>query len=266
MNQYKEINTYNRQEWEIFEEFKNIDLRNHGVILKNCENVNRIKFCYPFYNEDNGNIIYEKMENYGDEFFEFNREKIPYCRTWKNNREAIFERAVEVSLGNWFLNKFFNVVEVGAVMPYFLDETKHEICDPYDLWPNCNKIDGELYDYTNKNVLSISSIEHFGVDNGYDNNGDKEKAGRSLDKIIKQAQNYLITWPIGQNIYLDDHLKKSNHKYVFMTRKNRRDLINNWYQNTDKNNFDIPYLFWDFGAGYYGGPNSIVIVSNLINI
>ena len=211
-------------------------------------------------------VMYDKLENYGDETFKIGSLELPYYRGWKGNRESTSERAIEISLGNWFIDKYKeNIVEIGAVMPYYYDNYKFDCVDPYDNFPGCFKVDGIDFDYSGKNFLSISSIEHIGWDVGYDKERDKEKAFKVLKKIIKEAENYLITWPMGQNICLDQYLKESRDiSYTLMTRDNFRGLINNWTENKSMKGFEIPYLWWDFKLDYYGNAGCVVIVNNCL--
>ena len=57
---------------------------------------------------------------------------LPYCNKPYNNT-INNERAVEVSLGEHFLNKIEDVCEIGAVMPYYGRNAHvvYDISDPY---------------------------------------------------------------------------------------------------------------------------------------
>ena len=99
-----------------------------------------------------------------------------------------------------FLNKFnFDCIEIGAVMPHYNYIAKLVI-DPRDDYQNCYKINALDYSYFNENVLSISTIEHFKIDEF--NRTDYDSI-TCLCKIINESKNYLITWPIGYNKILD---------------------------------------------------------------
>ena len=50
-----------------------------------------------------------------------------YSKTWNTERE------IEIAVAlRWLKENPNDVVEVGAVMPYYQDEVKHEVIDPYD--------------------------------------------------------------------------------------------------------------------------------------
>lgn len=209
-------------------------------------------------------IIYDIIAG-NNEKFKIGNLELDYYRG-SQNMGFINERAVEVSLGKWFVEKFSgsNMVELGAVMPYYLQNVNHSIIDPYDLYSNCLKIDGAVFDYTNKNVLSISSLEHVGNDSNYDKYNEEDKAVKLLEKIVNTAQNYLICWGIGQHSKLDEYVRKSNLPTKIMVRDNPRGPTNNWHEDNNKNNLYLPYGSWDFEAGFYGNSLGEIIVSNVL--
>lgn len=261
-------------EWQTFEMFKKIDLRDSSVLLDDWNSggkCDRVKILYPFFNKvfacgpKHQMGYYRRFESFGEEKFKIGNLELNYYRGWKGNREATNERALEVPLGQFFLEKFEKVIELGAVMPYYCDngsKSPDEVVDPYDKFEKCFKIDGEEYDYTQKNVLSLSTLEHIGNDNGYDSKLDQQKAARVIEKIINQSKNYLLCWGIGQHPKLDEYVQKSNLNVNILVRENRRGLINNWKEDSDKNNLYLPYGNWDMACEYYGHSLGLAVVSN----
>jgi len=132
----------------------------------------------------------------------FNHE---YNNTLKN------ERAIEVTLGFRFIQASKRVVEIGSVMPYygFLD---HDVVDPYDSHLNCIREDAEYFEFTDRAVLSISTIEHIG-DKEFSEllnvKFDPYKSVRVLHKIKKEARSFLITFPGGYNAILNEELRRA---------------------------------------------------------
>lgn len=128
----------------------------------------------------------------------------PYNETWSN------ERYIEISLGIYFLNKFnFECVETGAVMPHY-GYISNVVIDPFDDYKDAKKINALDYSYYKQNVLSISTIEHCKCDEY--NNRSNDDSILLLHKIINESKNYLITWPIGYNKYLDNYVQISSLK------------------------------------------------------
>lgn len=188
-----------------------------------------------------------KINNTSFDYFKHN-----YNSTWTN------ERHIEVSLGIYFINKFnFNCIEIGAVMPYY-DYTSKLVIDPRDDYQNCYRINALDHSYINENVLSISTIEHFKIDEF--NRTDYDSI-ICLYKIINEAKNYLITWPIGYNKILDNFTKLSNIPRFIIKRKN---IENEWEIDEDVNNFD--YIYNDAAKPIVTGfpcANALCIVTNL---
>ena len=188
-----------------------------------------------------------KINNTSFDYFKHN-----YNSTWTN------ERHIEVSLGIYFLNKFnFNCIEIGAVMPHY-DYISKLVIDPRDDYQNCYRINALDHSYINENVLSISTIEHFKIDEF--NRTDYDSI-ICLYKIINEAKNYLITWPIGYNKILDNFTKLSNIPRFIIKRKN---IENEWEIDEDVNNFD--YIYNDASKPIVTGfpcANALCIVTNL---
>tara|TARA_B110001452_G_scaffold215168_1_gene186295 strand:- start:412 stop:1113 length:702 start_codon:yes stop_codon:yes gene_type:complete len=133
-----------------------------------------------------------------------------YSKTWNTERE------IEIAVAlRWLKENPNDVVEVGAVMPYYQDEVKHEVIDPYD--ERATIMDFmENQDFLMMNVLSISTIEHIGTtDYATDekqNIVDKEGAIVALKQILDDADNCLVSFPVGYNQYLDEWVHQNLDK------------------------------------------------------
>jgi len=138
------------------------------------------------------------------------------------------ERSAEIPIGNYFLSRFQDAIEVGNALH---SKTKHTIIDKFDKSNECLNIDALDYDYTGKNVLSISTIEHMGIKQYGETQISKDHGIKFLQKIIKEAKNYLITYPPGFNKDFDKQIAsiKENLKFVILHKQK------NWQQDLTKN-------------------------------
>lgn len=107
-----------------------------------------------------------------------------------HNTTRLNERGVELSLGRKFLESFDDLIEIGAVSPYYFDQYTHEVFDLTDNHPRSQKKDARKIDTKGKNMLSISTVEHFG-----------SGTVTYIEKVMKECPHYLITFPLG---YSDD--------------------------------------------------------------
>lgn len=154
------------------------------------------------------------------------------------------ERKAELPIGAWFLEKFdHDVVEIGEVMNSHIPCT-HTIYDLRGEMPGTTVQDAKQLDYHNKNVLSISTIEHVGE-------GDVDL----IKKIQKQANNYLITFPVGFALEFEKRLLESGIEYFVIERS--LDGKNDWTMVTNKDLSKYKY-----NSPYQAG-HAIVIITNL---
>ncbi len=191
--------------------------------------------------------------------FKVGKLELDYCRGDYNSAK-FNERSVEVPLGQWFIDKFKNeVLEVGCVMPYYGYEN-HTIIDLTDVHPKNIKANGLDWDYKDKNVLCISTIEHYNK-REY-NNGSDEDAITQLHKIIDHASNWLITYPCTYHPLMDDYL--FNHPEITRVVLKRVDWDNNWEQEKNSNNFNFLFGHRDGRSpdGIYNNCNGLVLITN----
>lgn len=125
----------------------------------------------------------------------------------------IGERTIEIPISNKWLSYYSDtdIVEIGAVIPYYNSHITHEVIDLYDAYDKSIRIDAADASYKNKCVLSISTLEHIGMLDYGNTEFDDEKATLVLKKILTEADNYLISWPIGYNRTLDNTLRNLSH-------------------------------------------------------
>lgn len=121
------------------------------------------------------------------------------------------ERTIEIPIAKRWIENKINILEIGAVLPYFC-EVNHDIVDPSDNRANIKKYFHEI-DIKDKNILSISTIEHIGLadyGNTYINiNG----AAESIKRIMDESSDFLISIPIGYNLPLDNWIENNQHLF-----------------------------------------------------
>ena len=139
------------------------------------------------------------------------------------------ERRGELPLAFWFIENYNDdLIELGEVTDFYRDG-KHPVYDLCKSKENTIVMDILDVDYKGKNVVSLSTIEHVGNgDYGYEKSDNK--ALDVLNKIIKDAKNYLISFPIGYNRGLEKVIVDNDIDYIIL----KRDENNNWEQIDEK--------------------------------
>ena len=170
-----------------------------------------------------------------------------------HNATLTNERGVELVLGFRYIDLVKGeLIEVGAVTPYYRQLT-HICLDPVD--PKATVKDfAENYDFTNKNVLSISTIEHIGRGD-YRLEKNEILAFNVLNKIYDESKSCLITWPIGYNKCLDNLVKDNLSKFNYFFYVKRSQHPPHWEVVANEEGFNFSYGS-PFGAG-----NSAMIIS-----
>ena len=173
------------------------------------------------------------------------------------------ERYVEIALAQRWLDTLSDdqeLVEIGAVLPYHI-ECNHTIIDPYD--EKATIMDFmENYNYQDKSVLSISTVEHIG-NLEYGNteaNVDPKGAINALIKILDESNKCLVTLPCGWNPYLDEWIKDNLHRLECFgyDRGPARDMSvwpptplgPNWKYVETVEDWNYPYAFSSFTATF----------------
>lgn len=178
--------------------------------------------------------------------------KCVLCPEYSYNSPAGNERRIELPVGMWFINEYKdNLIEIGEVLPFY-GQKNHTV---YDLVKESEVTiikDALDVDYTDCNVVSLSTIEHIGKGD-YGHAAESGKAARVYDKIKKEAKNYLISFPIGYNRELEKHLTDNNEKYIIM----KRDEHNMWTTAVGQTLADFEY-----NSPYHAG-NAVVFLTNL---
>lgn len=144
------------------------------------------------------------------------------------------ERSVELSIANTFLDTVprDQVIEIGAVTPYYWPYRVRDICDPVDPHRLVN-IRASIVDINlaGRIVLSISTFEHIGkADYGLEHNVSLNV--RAFRKLFTECDCFLITVPGGYFPEMDKYLTSldpAESKCTFSYLVRGRD-DNNWSQ------------------------------------
>jgi hypothetical protein len=121
-----------------------------------------------------------------------------YNLTWLN------ERAVELPLAMQVVHRGGRILEVGNVLAHY-GERGHEVVDRYERAPGVRNIDvlaleaGREWD----RIVSISTVEHVGVDDEPRDPARAVEAVRLLAGRVAPGGELLITVPVGYNPVLD---------------------------------------------------------------
>src|SRR5262249_13856379 len=149
------------------------------------------------------------------------------------------ERSVELALAfRWLRLLCGSAVEVGAVIPYYLDANNElakkieRVIDPIDphasVTDRCSLFD---YDFCERNVVSISTLEHVGTG---DYGLPEEDCVHACEKLIRNSASCFITVPLGYNQKLDTHLHSAHWPLTALTVVYRSPLLNDWKITNDR--------------------------------
>jgi hypothetical protein len=178
--------------------------------------------------------------------------KLKYFGYHPYNNPTHAERNVELPLAFWFLDKFRddlrNVIEVGEVTPFYAPP-QHAVYDVASEKPDTIKMDAVKVDYSGKNLLSISTVEHIGTAD-YGQTPNPELLPAVIGKMLA-SKNYLITFPLGCNAQLEN-LVKDQHYIVL-----ERIAPTKWRQKPDRN-----LTGYKYHSPWYAG-NALCILTNL---
>lgn len=171
----------------------------------------------------------------------------------KYNNPSINERKAELPIAFWFLKNFDKkeIIEIGEITPMY-EEVSHLVFDLKPIKSSTIKNDAININYKNKNVLSISTVEHIGFGD-YGLPKDNNLSINVIKKIIKESKTHLITFPVGYNRNLENQIFNSKINYYFI----KRDKLNNWFYIQEKD-----FCLFDYGKPFEFG-NVVCIITNL---
>jgi hypothetical protein len=122
------------------------------------------------------------------------------------------ERALELAIADYWLSNAGprDVVELGAVTPYYWPHRIADIIDQTDTHPLVSlRVSLFEVDISARPVLSISTIEHIGKGD-YGLAREPILCLRALNKLFSDSPRFLLTVPFGYNCALDNYLLSSD--------------------------------------------------------
>tara|TARA_R110000824_G_scaffold392347_1_gene590706 strand:+ start:1994 stop:2584 length:591 start_codon:yes stop_codon:yes gene_type:complete len=133
------------------------------------------------------------------------------------NTTLINERGIEIPLGIRYLDRLDinNVVEVGCVMPFY-GYCEHLIVDQFEKDNPAGEVlnvDAMTFDFSGRDILCLSTIEHVGRSDYENEDVRPEKAIEMLDKFDKEAKSFLVSWGIGYHLELDAYVKENLDRF-----------------------------------------------------
>ena len=132
------------------------------------------------------------------------------------NTTALNERAVELAMVQQFLimrhnweGRLGEVLEVGNVLSHYegsIALPSRRVVDRFEVAPGVENIDVFDIEGTYDTIISISTIEHVGVDDGTDNPDGGWHASLHLRSLLAPGGRFFCTFPTGWNRRLDTFL------------------------------------------------------------
>lgn len=128
----------------------------------------------------------------------------PYNETWRN------ERAVELPLAFDWLDRRPSgpVLEIGHVLGHYRRGLAHTVVDLYE--PAQGVVNVDALDYAPaeqfRSIIAVSTLEHVGFD---EDDQDPDKTRRLVEHLatlLTDDGELMVTFPLGYNRFLDDHL------------------------------------------------------------
>ncbi|HEC92755.1 MAG TPA: hypothetical protein ENI51_07170 [Candidatus Atribacteria bacterium] len=182
-----------KNKFELLERIK-INYKRHGIfhILKSG-----LEFLYWRYLKQQRTFTF-----HGDIYSYFYHW---YNTTWKN------ERCVEIPIIMKIINscKGKRVLEVGNVLSHYFS-SKHDIVDKYEKAPGV--INRDVVDFKPSKkydlIVSISTLEHVGWDEKPKEEQKTLYALKNLKKCLVAKGQMIITFPLGENPFLDKLFKE----------------------------------------------------------
>lgn len=151
------------------------------------------------------------------------------------NTTALNERAVELAMAQRFLLTrrmagMGNVLEVGNVLDHYNDRSdfpvpERRIVDRFEVAPGVENIDVFDIKGTYDTIISISTIEHVGRDDGRDRPHAAVEATYHLRSLLAPGGRFFCTFPTGWNKALDADLgrwpDRARHGHHYFVRDGR---------------------------------------------
>lgn len=167
-----------------------------------------------------------------------------YNTTWAN------ERCVEIPIISSLVNTCppEGVLEVGNVLSHYYP-VSHDIVDKYERSPGVTNEDVVDFRPTKRYdlIVSISSLEHVGLDEAPREPGKIIRAIQTLRGALTQTGRIVVTLPIGYNTELDDLLRRGKITFAPLSCLKRISESNDWkeveWSDISYANYGMPFPF-----------------------
>ena len=164
-----------------------------------------------------------------------------YNKTWKN------ERSIEVPIALCEIEKHKGerILEVGNVLRHYV-KVKYDVLDKYE--EEEGLIRDDIVDFIPANkydfIISISTIEHVGIDDKPANLSKAIIALQKMQGMLKDGGKMFVSFPIGYNSALSDlslmfSLNKLNKKIIYFKKTDASKNI--WEEAKYSSVKDVPY-------------------------
>jgi hypothetical protein len=220
-----------------------VSLKEYGILntlkkicLAIIRNLIIIIKLYSYKITRNKKFIFNSIElNY---FYHF------YNKTYEN------ERIIEIPILLELLSKYKinNYYELGNVLINY-GIKGHPVIDKYDNSENIIKEDIVTFKPLKKlnNLVSISTLEHIGWDEGEKNYSKVSKAFHNiLDSLLLPGGIFIFTFPVGYNPHLDEYIKINKDKFYKIYPFIRINIKNTWvetdFETCMNQKFNHPYI------------------------
>jgi SAM-dependent methyltransferase len=202
-----------------------------------------------------GVLHYKAIKNVSQKGFRLDNKIYPYYRG-TSTLAYLTERTVELPVAKRLVdNCRGNVLEVGNVLSQHYP-VNHTVVDKYEQAPNVLNVD--VCDYKPETkydlIVSISTLEHVGYDDG---EPDKTKIRKAFDNLLSLlTPNGLLffTAPTGYNNDFDKFVIQNSYGFK-LSAMLRDNVLNEWHQTMPRFPlalYDKPYRYGNMVLfGYY---------------
>lgn len=169
----------------------------------------------------------------------------------KHNTTYLNERTVEISIMKKIIErncKDKKIFELGNVLQYYFP-CEHDILDKYE--NKKNVITKDIMEFNPEIkydlIVSVSTIEHIGVDDESNNPRKVLEAIDKLKEITKLGGKIIFTVPMGYNPYLDNFIKDGLIDFEKFSLFRRVSSDNLWKEELS---YDIKKIDFKYGFPY----------------
>jgi len=129
------------------------------------------------------------------------------------NKTFFNERKIEIPIAKEVLKNKKDILEIGNVLSHYI-KINHDVIDKYEIGKGVINEDISEYKFNKKYdlIISISTFEHIGDKEKDIGNERLIRAFNNVMNNLKENGILLITFPIGNNKYLENYVKENDFK------------------------------------------------------